>query len=165
MQNKHEFLLYTKNVAWGLSITNLTLINCEHWYYESLKWAEKTFNMFKWRWNLCYIYYLLHFIPMMEVIYLRYDGWCICMGLSGRFLGSKESPHCHIDNERHLHSCLKFLSDVRTVHALQVSQRSCVSRPRMVDLPWDHICQKCCEFNSEWSELAISFCVSWKSYY
>jgi hypothetical protein len=66
-------------------------------------------------------------------MYLRYDGWCIRMGLCGRFLGSKESPDCHISNECHLHSCLKFLSDIRIVHALQVSQWSCVSTTRIVD--------------------------------
>jgi hypothetical protein len=47
-----------------------------------------------------------------SVLYLRYDGWCIYMGLSGRFVGSKESPNCNISNECHLHSCLKLLSDV-----------------------------------------------------
>jgi hypothetical protein len=66
-------------------------------------------------------------------MYLRYDGWCICMGLSGRFLGSEESPNCHISNERHLHSCFKLLSDIRIVYALQVSQWGCVSTTRMVD--------------------------------
>jgi len=78
------------------------------------------------------------------VLYLRYDGWCICMGLSGRLVGSKESPDCHIGNECHLHSCLKLLSDIWTVHAVQISQWSCVSTVRTLNLSQDCICHWNC---------------------
>ena len=95
------------------SINTEILISFRHWYYAWSYWELQ--------------YRINESLIVNIVMCLRYDGWCICMGLCGRLHGPQESVNCYLSNEWHLHSCLKLLSDVRTVHAFQVSQRSCVS--------------------------------------
>lgn len=102
------------------------LISFRHWYYA---------------WNYCQLQYRINESMTVNIVLcLRYDGWCICMGLCGRFHGPQESVNCYLSNECHLHSCLKFLSDIRIVHAFQVSQRSCVSMTKSRY----YMCVNCC---------------------